>query len=129
MPAFKLPITHYKLQITQYALQPPATASRFLPDGDMVCINCRHDVEQAGDDDELRAVVRDGDVNGATTQVHDLRGEIKDTGANVAPEAKHVEDVAGVRGVDLALHQDAEREHRQHRDEQQPATYPLLQHQ
>src|SRR5215469_1981651 len=84
------------------------------------------DVEEASDDHELGAVVGSSEFDRGLSPARDAREDVKETVAEIADELQHVEQFAGIGPVDLALERDADREHRDDRDEQQRAANPLL---
>src|SRR5580700_11516818 len=84
--------------------------SLFFPDGDVVGVGHRNEVQQSSDDHELGSVVGDGESDCALASVHGEGDDIHPAGTQVADESEHVEDVAAIRFVDVALHQQAEHE-------------------
>lgn len=87
------------------------------------------DVEQAGDHDEFGAIVGDGDLDGGVAEVQHAGEDVERACAEVAGEAEHVQRVAGIGGVDLALKRDADGEHGDDGDEEQRGTDGLLEQQ
>src|ERR1039458_84836 len=82
--------------------------SLFFPDGDVVGVGYRNEVQQSSDNHELGSIIGDGESDGALAPVHGESHNVHSARAQVADESKNVEDVAAVGFVDMALHHQAE---------------------
>jgi hypothetical protein len=89
--------------------------------GEGVCVDGGNEVEEAGDGEELGAVVGEGVDDGGRAPAEEVGEGVEGAGAELAGEAKDVEDVAGVGRVDFAVETEADEIHAEDGDEEQEA--------
>ena len=91
-----------------------------------MCIDRGDDVEKAGDDDEARAPIGYGELDGVRAKTHGPAHEVEQATAEIAEKAKDLENVVRV-GVKLTLHGEADGEHADDGDGEQSAAAPFAQ--
>src|SRR5690348_10432877 len=97
-----------------------------LSNRDVVRLDHADDIQQAGDNQVLGAVVGGGVGDIALAEIHALADDVKAAGADVAYKSQHIEHVAGIEGVELALHEQAQDKHGDDGAQQQQASSPAL---
>src|SRR5277367_4757031 len=92
----------------------------------IVRVNRGDDVEQPGNDDELGSVVGSCHLNRAVAEVHNPPKNVERAAAKISRKAKHLQHIAHIGLVQLALHHDAEGEHTGDRDEEERCPDPVF---
>jgi len=82
------------------------------------------DVEEAGDDDEARALVGDSELDRVAAQAHGAAYDVEQSAAEIAKKAEHFENVVRV-GVEAALHGQSEGKHADDGDRQKCPAPPF----
>jgi len=93
-----------------------------------VSVDGRDDIEEAAYDDELGAVVGGGDLDGRGAEIEDTGEDVEDSVADITGEVEDVQDLSGVRRVDLAFEREAQGEHSEDRDGDETSANPFAKH-
>src|SRR5580700_6386120 len=70
--------------------------SLFFPDGDVVSVRHRDEIQQTGDDHELGSVIGSCESDCSLSPTHREGHDIHSAGAQIADEAENVKNVAAV---------------------------------
>src|SRR5579859_214825 len=101
-------------------------ASSFLADRDVIRVCDGNEVQQAGDDNEFRSIIRGGEGDFALSPIHGQRQNVKTARTHVAYKTKNVEDIPAVGFINAALHRQSKHEQGGDRNKQQQAADPAL---
>ena len=99
---------------------------RTPPDTNVVSIYCSDHVQQAGHDDELSPVIGRRNLYSTVSEIERTPSDIKQTRSKVPGEAEHVQNIARIRRVQLALHHEPEHKHAGDGNEEQSGAAPAL---